>query len=64
MRESIYLSFVFFVTVLSLIVFPASSLTGISELFIGWMALIFLLFFVIGYFIIALKIIEKYLWRK
>ena len=47
---------------MSLIIFPASNLTGLSDLYIGWLALIFLSFFVIGYYILALEFLKK--WCK
>ncbi len=68
MNEHVYLSFVFFVTAMSLLIFPASNLTGISYLFIGWLAWVFLIFFGIGLILILFKgfevITKKGIWQK
>lgn len=57
-------SFIFLVVVLSLLIFPASNLTGVTNLYIGWLAWIFIVFICIGVSLLVIRpvvrFIEKY----
>ncbi len=69
MSGSAYKGFVFLVVVLSFVVFPASEFSGLTDLFYGWLGIIFILFGVIGFAIMFVesvvpKLIEVFIKKK
>lgn len=59
MSERLYKGYTFYVTLMSLIIFPASNLAGISNLYIGWLGWVFLSYFLIGYLIFSIGFMKK-----
>ncbi len=60
MNERLFKGYALYVTLMSLIIFPASNLTGLSDLYIGWLGWVFLSYFILGYYIFSIEILRRF----